>query len=74
MKPVDKISPSKIEGESQVSVIAIIWSDIEYTNDWKSRSLFMRLLEFHRHNDSQLEGRKEEEEVEEEEEEEIDWV
>ena len=35
---------------------------------------FMRLLEFHSHNDSQLEGREEEEEVEEEEEEEVDWV
>ena len=34
----------------------------------------MRLLEFYRHNDSQLEGREEEEEVEEEEGEEVDWV
>ena len=74
MKPVDRISQIKIEGESQVSVIAIIWSDKEYTNDWKTCSLFMRLLEFHRYNDSQLEGGEAEEEVEEEEEEEVDWV
>ena len=50
-----------------MSVIPIIWSDKEYTNDWRSRSLFMRLQEFHRHNDNQLEGREEEEE-------EVDWV
>ena len=38
----------RTDEDNQVSVIAKIWKDEAYTNDWKLRTLLTRLREFQR--------------------------